>query len=78
MQKIEEVSIWGNNIDRLDTAFFTGLKKLKSFVDNSQHTFKNGKPVSMEEFQQLLKHLTNKDIRVSYFDVIGYHQFIIF
>lgn len=51
----------GNNIKRLDTTAFVGLKQLKELhLNENQQTFNNGEPVSQDEFKQLLKNVTNK------------------
>ena len=56
-----------NNIDKLDTALFNKLKKLKYlWLSGDQVTYSNGKRVTQEEFEELLRNLTNKDIYIEY------------
>ena len=56
-------------IGKLDTVMFTGLKQLKVLLlDRNQATYKcDGKSVNQDEFKQLLRNLTNKDIYVNFY-----------
>lgn len=73
MTMLQELNLNGNKIARLDTRMFIGLKKLEKLRFDkilSQTLLNGGKNVSQREFEQSLKNLTNKDIKINF---IAYH-----
>ena len=52
----------------LDTTMFSGLKQLRIlWLTQNQATYIDGKSVTHDEFNPLLRSLTNKDVGVVFF-----------
>ena len=67
---LEELELGGNQIDKLETNTFVGLKKLrKLLLSEGQRVYSSsssrGELVSIQEFQRLLREFTNDKLEVT-------------